>query len=218
MKPERRQAAEEMDREAARGSFRGPLHGIPLGIKDICRRGGLADAGRLAHSRRPRGRGRCGDRRTAARRGGDHPGQDGDDGVRQLRSAADAQSLEPGAHARRLQQRLGRGRGAGHVPGGDRLADGRLDHPAGQLLRRGRLQADLWPREPGRHRAAGAQHGSSGADCPQRGRPGAAAGRDRPAGSERYVAGAFAAQRAAAAGTAGGFLSRSGLARSAANR
>jgi aspartyl-tRNA(Asn)/glutamyl-tRNA(Gln) amidotransferase subunit A len=30
-----RQAAEELDREAARGSFRGPLHGIPLAIKDI---------------------------------------------------------------------------------------------------------------------------------------------------------------------------------------
>jgi aspartyl-tRNA(Asn)/glutamyl-tRNA(Gln) amidotransferase subunit A len=30
-----RAAAEEMDREAARGAFRGPLHGIPLGIKDI---------------------------------------------------------------------------------------------------------------------------------------------------------------------------------------
>jgi Asp-tRNA(Asn)/Glu-tRNA(Gln) amidotransferase A subunit family amidase len=33
--PGARAAAEELDREAAQGSFRGPLHGIPLGIKDI---------------------------------------------------------------------------------------------------------------------------------------------------------------------------------------
>ncbi len=33
--PGARAAAEEMDREAAEGDFRGPLHGIPLAIKDI---------------------------------------------------------------------------------------------------------------------------------------------------------------------------------------
>src|SRR5690348_15775769 len=30
-----RDMAEELDREAKQGDFRGPLHGIPLGIKDI---------------------------------------------------------------------------------------------------------------------------------------------------------------------------------------
>ena len=43
------------------------------------------------------------------------------------------------------QQRLRGGGGVRHVPGGARLADGRLDHPAGVLLRRRRAEADVRP-------------------------------------------------------------------------
>ena len=47
---------------------------------------------------------------TACGSRGDHLGQDGHHRIRLLRPAADAESVEPGAHAGRLQQRL-RGRG-----------------------------------------------------------------------------------------------------------
>ena len=45
------------------------------------------------------------------------------------------------------QQRLGGGHRLRHVPGRARLADRRLDHPAGVLLRRFRTETDLWPRQ-----------------------------------------------------------------------
>ena len=61
------------------------------------------------------------------------------------------------SHAGRLQQRLGGGPGLRHVPGRARLADRRLDHPAGVVLRRRRLQADLRPGQRRRRRAAGAR-------------------------------------------------------------
>ena len=58
-------------------------------------------------------------------------------------SGQDAQPAQPRAHARRLLLRLGRGRRRRHGAARARHADRRLRHPAGRLLRRLRLQADL---------------------------------------------------------------------------
>ena len=79
--------------------------------------------------------------------------------VRQLRPAGDAQPVEPRPHPRRQFQRLGRGGGVRHVPGGAGHADRRLDHPPGELLRRVQPEADLRPGERGRRAAAGPEPG-----------------------------------------------------------
>jgi len=55
-------------------------------------------------------------------------------------TGADPQSLEPGTHPRRVQQRLCGRRGHGNVPGGPGVSDRGLRPPAGLLLRRGRLK------------------------------------------------------------------------------
>jgi Asp-tRNA(Asn)/Glu-tRNA(Gln) amidotransferase A subunit family amidase len=73
-----REQAERLTAELKQNNYRGPLHGIPIGIKDII---DVFDM--------PTG---CGSKLWAnsyARR------------VRELRPAADAQPVEPGAHARR---------------------------------------------------------------------------------------------------------------------
>ena len=71
-----------------------------------------------------------------------HPRQDRHHRVRRLRSARHPQSLEPRPHAGRLEQRLGRRRRLRHDQRRARHAGDRLDHPARELLRRVRLQAD----------------------------------------------------------------------------
>ena len=58
-----------------------------------------------------------------------------------------AQSVEPRADTRRLIERFGRRSSRGNVPGRDRIADRRIDHSPRVVLRRGRLQADLWSRK-----------------------------------------------------------------------
>ena len=57
----------------------------------------------------------------------------------------DAQSARSRAHARRFVVGLGGGGRGRHGAAGDRLADQRLDDPAGVLLRRLRRQADARP-------------------------------------------------------------------------
>jgi len=93
--------------------------------------GGLA-AVRTSGSPGRRAAGRC---PASGRR--DHPGQDGHGRVLLFRSLANTQSLEPGAHAGRFQQRLGRGLGHGHVPGSLGHTDRRVARPAVDLLRSG---------------------------------------------------------------------------------
>ena len=109
--------------------------------------------------------------------------QDGDDPVRQLRPAADAQPVEPARTPGGIEQRLGGGGGVWHVPGGAGLANGRLDHPAGFVLRRGEFQADLRNHAPGGSADSGPFNGSSRADGPKRARRGSARAdhpRERP--------------------------------------
>ena len=89
----------------------GPLHGVPIGIKDIFDTGDMPTEFGSAAVGRPHAAARCGRSRPAARgRRRDH-GQDGHHRVRLLPSRQDPQSARSRAHARRLLQRLGRGRG-----------------------------------------------------------------------------------------------------------
>ena len=133
--------------ELARGQDRGPLHGIPLGIKDIVDVAGQPTrAGSTITDARPA----ASDATVVARLRGGGAGarQDRDHRVRLLRPRADLEPLERGPHAGRLVERLGRGRGFGHVLWRDRFANRRLNHPPGQLLRRRRREADHGPRQP----------------------------------------------------------------------
>jgi amidase len=42
------EAARDADREIARGSYRGPLHGVPIAVKDLCHTKGIATAAGMA--------------------------------------------------------------------------------------------------------------------------------------------------------------------------
>ena len=101
--------------------------------------GRVADAGRA-------------DRRRAAAAGGRDAGQDGGDPLCLDRPAADAEPLGPRPDAGRVVERLGGGGGGRDVPGGDRVADGRVDHAAGGLLRR--RPGSSRPSGPGASRAS----------------------------------------------------------------
>ena len=70
-----RSVAAELDREAREGRFRGPLHGVPVGIKDIFYTAGLATEGgsKSLAGFDSRLRRRGGDATQRRRR--DHPGQ-----------------------------------------------------------------------------------------------------------------------------------------------
>ena len=134
--------ARALDDELKSGNDRGPLHGIPIGIKDIIDVAGLPTAcgsKRWADDVAEYGRRRRG---QSPRRRRGHHGQDGHDALCLDRSADHAQSLEPRANAGRLVERLGRRRGLRHVLRRDRHADRRLDHAAGVVLRRGGNEAD----------------------------------------------------------------------------
>ena len=118
-------AAKQAEREVAAGRWKGPLHGIPIGLKDIYNTAGVRTTGHSALFR-------------------DHvPTEDAATvtllreagaivlrkarylGVRDRRCivrpalAAGAQSLEQGPRSRRLVVRLGRGGGGGPGDGGD---------------------------------------------------------------------------------------------------
>ena len=107
-------------------------------------RNGLAAVCRLALGERRR---QCA---RAARRRRGHSRQDGDDGVRGVRAARHAQSLEYGAHAGRLVERFGGVGRRRHRQRRARHAGDRLDHPAGELLRLFRLQAERERAQPRR--------------------------------------------------------------------
>ena len=105
----------------------------------------LADLGRA-----PAAGGRGGGGAGAAG-GGDRGRQDGDDRIRRAPSGSHHQSAQPGAHAGRLVLGFGGRRGGRVLPRGLRHADRRQHHPAGCLLRRRRLQAELRHLAPRRH-------------------------------------------------------------------
>ena len=100
---------------------------------------------RLAFAQGPPADARCDGGVAVARRRRGHHRQDGDHRVRLFPSRPDAQSARSRAHAGRLVVRFGRGGRRRHGAARDRLADQRLDDPAGFLLRRLRRQADARP-------------------------------------------------------------------------
>ena len=125
-----KQTAAQRGREAARGEIRGPLHGIPLGIKDIIDVEGLPT-------------------RAGSPLRADHVAQADAPLVVALRRAGAVilgktvtvqfacfdpsptrNPWNPRAHARRIQQRIGRGPGHGYVPRGPRHPNRRLPGPA----------------------------------------------------------------------------------------
>ncbi|MNT00307.1 hypothetical protein D3C72_1347350 [compost metagenome] len=93
--------------------------------------------------------------RGAVARGGRHPDrQDGDGGVRLRRARPHPQPQQRLAHAGRIVQRFGGGGSGRHGRYRPGYANGRVNDPAGGVLRRGRLQAHLRPRPPAGHERA----------------------------------------------------------------
>ena len=154
-----REQAARLTAELKQNNYRGPLHGIPIGIKDIIDVFDMpTGCGSKLWANSYARRDATVRRAVAAGRRGHH-GQDGDDRVRELRPAGDAEPVEPGPHARRQFERLGRGGRVRHVPRRTGDANRRLDHPPRELLRRVQHQADLRPRERRWRAAAGPEHG-----------------------------------------------------------
>ena len=98
--------ARERDQEREKGGLLGPLHGIPVGLKDIFYTAGMKTTAcsKIYADFVP-----TYDATSVARlkeAGGSHPGQGRHDRVRLRRPFSNPQSVEPGPHTWRLQQRL----------------------------------------------------------------------------------------------------------------
>ena len=146
--------AQAADEHRRHGRDTGPLHGVPIGIKDIFDTGDMPTefGSPFWAGRTPRADAAAVARLRAA--GAVIMGKTVTTEYAYYPSRQDPQSARSGAHAGRLVERLGRGGRRPMVPGAHRLADQRLGDPSGGLLRRGRLQAD--PRAYSAHRRADA--------------------------------------------------------------
>ena len=185
-----RAAAKRAEREIAGGRRRGPLHGIPVWAQGHLRRGRAAHDGAFAAAARQCRRGRRRDHGAARSRRHGPDRQARDTRIRHRRPglgpavSAGAQPVEHRAFHRRVEQRLGRGGGGRDRRAGDGVGHRRVDPAAGGVLRHGRAQADLWPGQPARRRAAVLQpRHDRAADLDGRGRGAGVAGarRLRPA-------------------------------------
>ena len=140
-------------RATARGS-KGPLHGLPFGVKDIIDTHDMPTRLRLADPCGSSAALGCGVRCAGARSRRRHAGQDGHHRVRVAPSRADREPAQSRAHARRIVERIGGSRRRLHGAGGLRHANRRVDHPSRVVLRRGRLQALVQHDQPDRREAA----------------------------------------------------------------
>ena len=140
-------------RQSAASARPGPLHGMPIGIKDVLDTADMPSRIRLSHLERLAAQGRLRPRRLGppGRRRGDR--QDRHHRVRHPHARPHDQPRQSRPHARRLVLRLRRRRRRRPVPAGLRHPDRRQRDPSGRLLRRRRLQADLRPDQPHRHEA-----------------------------------------------------------------
>ena len=187
-----RTQARALDERKRAGAMLGPLHGVPVAVKDIVDTADFPDRAGQRDPCRPAAAARRGDRHPAAGGRCRPARQDGDHRVRLLHAGQDPQPARPRAHAGRLLERLGGGRGRGDGAFGDRQPDQRLGDPPGLVLRRGRLQAELRP-DPAHRRADHLGHAGPcrGVRTFGRGRgfPGRCAGgvrRGRPRDPARY--------------------------------
>ena len=137
------ETARTRDRELAAEGPRGPLHGVPIGVKDIYYTQGVLttacsriladfvpDYDATSVSMLKTGR------------GGYH-GQDRDHRVRVRRPVSHSQPVEHGAHAWRVELRFGGWSRGRDVSRGPRLPDRRLDTEARGVQRGRRTQAHV---------------------------------------------------------------------------
>ena len=103
--------ARALDKEPARGLLHSPLHGVPVGIKDVFDTADMPTEYNSAIYAGHRPRADAARRRAAAPRGLRDPRQDRHRGIRVQQSAGDDESAQPRAYAGRLLERLGRGGG-----------------------------------------------------------------------------------------------------------
>ena len=152
----RRRAAGRQGDEAG-GYRRGPLHGIPIALKDIYETAGVLTTG---HSHLRADYVPSVDAETVRRLKAGGAVILGKLGTHEFANGAmtpdqpfpaGAQSLEHRVPARRLVERLGRGRRGRALHGRHGLRHRRLDPQSGRLLRHRRHQADLRPGQPLRH-------------------------------------------------------------------
>ena len=146
--------AKAAEAELAQGRWRGPMHGIPIGLKDLCFTKGVPTAGGMTiHAGWIAGRGRHRGRAPAARRR--RAARQAADDRRRLRrppsqGRAAAQSVECRALGGRVLVGLRRRHGRRPLLRVDRLGHRRLDpFPVGHE-RPHRREADLGTRQPAR--------------------------------------------------------------------
>ena len=122
--------------EGDAGLIRAPLHGLPLAVKDIFdARPAHRDGLRFRWPPAARG---CGGRRAVPRSGRAGDRQDRHHRARRNMTAGVTRNPFNPAHSPGGSSMLGRRGGRCHGAAGVGHADGRLDHPPGSLLRRGR--------------------------------------------------------------------------------
>ena len=139
--------AEDCEREIRTGRYRGPLHGIPISVKDLIDVAGVKTTSGSALARTRGGVGRT-RHRAAPRRRRRHHRQDEPPRVRVrhdergVRLRSGAESARPVAVGRRLERRRRRRAGDGHVLRRARHRYRRLDPHSVGGLRHGRAQGD----------------------------------------------------------------------------
>ncbi len=148
--------AKKADEEIARGNYRGPLHGVPVTIKDMFETAGVLTTGGskiLADWIPDTDSAFSG---TIAKRRRDHHRQDQSRRVRPRRHVdafslrPRSQSLEYRPHRRRLERRLSGGGRKRHRAAFLRHRDRLFGAPARIVLRHRRLQAHLRHDQPAR--------------------------------------------------------------------
>ena len=101
--PKALEEADELDRERAEGKIRGPLHGIPIALKDNIHTTNMPTTGGALAFDGLRPALRSDAHEESARRGRDHHREDRHDGARELgrgRADADARELQRGRRIR----------------------------------------------------------------------------------------------------------------------